>query len=269
MHETRQVVFITGATSGIGLACAHLFADAGWALVLTGRRQDRLAQLQATFEQRVPTHTAALDVSDAEAVAEVVAALPERFQRVHTLINNAGLALGKDPAPQASLEDWHRMIDTNIKGLVNVTKHLLPLLSASTPGATIINLGSIAANTPYPGGHVYGATKAFVEQFSYNLRCDVGPLGIRVTDLAPGMTASEFTLVRMKGDQSVADRYYEGTQPLQPEDVAAQALHVASLPAHVNITRLEVVVSADHFAPPDVSVGPTTYAGPTTCFTSR
>jgi sulfoacetaldehyde reductase len=120
MHETEQVVFITGATSGIGLACAHLFADAGWALVLTGRRQDRLAQLQATFEQRVPTHTAALDVSDAEAVAEVVAALPKRFQRVHTLINNAGLALGKDPAPQASLEDWHRMIDTNIKGLVNV-----------------------------------------------------------------------------------------------------------------------------------------------------
>lgn len=252
MHETEQVVFITGATSGIGLACAHLFAQAGWALVLTGRRQERLEQLQATFEKQVPTHTAALDVSDAEAVAKVVAALPERFQQVHTLINNAGLALGKDPAPQASLDDWHRMIDTNIKGLVNVTKHLLPHLCASPTGATIINLGSIAANTPYPGGHVYGATKAFVEQFSYNLRCDVGPLGIRVTDLAPGMTASEFTLVRMKGDQSVADRYYEGARPLQPEDVAAQALHLASLPAHVNITRLEVMPVCQQWSAPTI-----------------
>ena len=241
MHETEQVVFITGATSGIGLACAHLFADAGWALVLTGRRQDRLAQLQATFEQRVPTHTAALDVSDAEAVAEVVAALPERFQRVHTLINNAGLALGKDPAPQASLEDWHRMIDTNIKGLVNVTKHLLPLLSASTPGATIINLGSIAANTPYPGGHVYGATKAFVEQFSYNLRCDLLGTGVRVTDLAPGIAETEFTLVRTKGDQAASDNLYRGTTPLSARDIAEQMFYIATLPDHMNINRVEVM----------------------------
>ena len=252
MHEAARVVFITGATSGIGLACAHLFAEEGWALVLTGRRQDRLDQLQATFEKQVPTHTAQMDVRDPQSVTRVIADLPTQFQHVHTLINNAGLALGKGPAQDAELDDWYRMIDTNIKGLVTVTKHLLPSLSAAAPGATIINLGSIAAHTPYPGGHVYGATKAFVEQFSYNLRCDVSPLGIRVTDLAPGMTASEFTLVRMKGDQQVADRYYEGAQPLQPEDVAAQALHVASLPPHINITRLEVMPLCQQWSAPSV-----------------
>lgn len=252
MHEAAPVVFITGATSGIGLACAHRFAQAGWALVLTGRRQERLDALQATLEKHVPVHTAQLDVSDPQAVANVVAALPERFQHVHTLINNAGLALGKGPAQSADLDDWYRMIDTNVKGLVTVTRHLLSKLIAAGPGSTVINLGSIAAHTPYPGGHVYGATKAFVEQFSYNLRCDVGPQGVRVTDLAPGMTASEFTLVRMKGDSNIADSYYEGAQPLQPEDIAEQALHVASLPPHVNITRLEVMPLCQQWSAPTI-----------------
>jgi sulfoacetaldehyde reductase len=252
MHEAAPVAFITGATSGIGLACAHRFARAGWALVLTGRREERLGALQATLEKLVPVHTAPLDVSDPDAVARVVAALPERFARVHTLINNAGLALGKGPAQSADLDDWYRMIDTNIKGLVTVTRHLLPTLIAAGPGATVINLGSVAAHTPYPGGHIYGATKAFVEQFSYNLRCDVGPKGVRVTDLAPGMTASEFTLVRMKGDSTVADSYYEGTQPLQPKDIAEQALHVASLPPHVNITRIEVMPLCQQWSAPTI-----------------
>ncbi|MCL5427541.1 SDR family NAD(P)-dependent oxidoreductase [Halomonas sp. NPDC076908] len=252
MHEAAPVAFITGATSGIGLACAHRFAQAGWALVLTGRRLERLDTLQATLEKHVPVYTAQLDVSDPQAVANVVAALPERFQHVHTLINNAGLALGKGPAQSADLDDWYRMIDTNVKGLVTVTRHLLPKLIAAGPGATVINLGSIAAHTPYPGGHVYGATKAFVEQFSYNLRCDVGPQGVRVTDLAPGMTASDFTLIRMKGDSNAADNYYEGAQPLQPEDIAEQALHVASLPPHVNITRLEVMPLCQQWSAPTI-----------------
>jgi sulfoacetaldehyde reductase len=252
MNESTPVAFITGATSGIGHACAHRFARAGWALVLTGRRQERLDALQATLEKLVPVHTAQLDVSDPHGVAKVVAELPEPFQRVHALINNAGLALGKGPAQTADLDDWYRMIDTNIKGLITVTRHLLPKLIAAGPGATVINLGSIAAHTPYPGGHVYGATKAFVEQFSYNLRCDVGPQGVRVTDLAPGMTASEFTLVRMKGDRNIADSYYEGTQPLQPEDIAEQALHVASLPPHVNITRLEVMPLCQQWSAPTI-----------------
>lgn len=252
MHEVAPVVFITGATSGIGLACAHRFAQAGWSLVLTGRRQTRLEALYNSLKNSVPVHIAQLDVSNPQDVANVVAALPERFQHVHTLINSAGLALGKGPAQNAELDDWHRMIDTNVKGLVTVTRHLLPKLIAAGPGSTVINLGSIAAHTPYPGGHVYGATKAFVEQFSYNLRCDVGPKGVRVTDLAPGMTASEFTLVRMKGDHQVADSYYAGAQPLQPEDIANQAFHIASLPSHINITRLEVMPLCQQWSAPTI-----------------
>lgn len=252
MHEVTPVVFITGATSGIGLACAHRFAQAGWSLVLTGRRQTRLEELYNSLKNKVAVHTAQLDVSNPQDVENVVAALPERFQQVHTLINNAGLALGKGPAQNAELDDWHRMIDTNVKGLVTVTRHLLPKLIAAGPGSTVINLGFIAAHTPYPGGHVYGATKAFVEQFSYNLRCDVGPQGVRVTDLAPGMTASEFTLVRMKGDHQVADSYYAGAQPLQPEDIADQAFHIASLPSHINITRLEVMPLCQQWSAPTI-----------------
>lgn len=250
MHDSRHpVVFITGATSGIGEACAHRFAAAGWSLVLTGRRGERLKALQQALESQVPVYVAELDVTDHEAIAEAIEALPSVFRRITVLINNAGLALGKGPAQEAELADWHRMIDTNIKGLVNVTRLLLPRLIETGPGATVINIGSIAGHTPYPGGHVYGATKAFVEQFSYNVRCDVGEHGVRVTDLAPGMTESEFTLVRMKGDHSIVDDYYKGTQALQPQDVAEQAFHIATLPAHVNITRLEVTPMCQQWAP--------------------
>ena len=252
MHETHPTVFITGATSGIGRASAVRFAQAGWALVLTGRRHERLIALQEQLASQVPVHVASMDVADAASVAEVIHHLPESFQTVHALINNAGLALGKGPAQEATLNDWHRMIDTNIKGLVTVTRYLLPRLIEAGPGATIINLGSIAAHTPYPGGHVYGASKAFVEQFSYNLRCDVSPLGIRVTDLAPGMTQSEFTLVRMQGDSELADRYYADAHPLAPEDIAEQALHIASLPAHINITRLEVMPMCQQWSGPTI-----------------
>jgi sulfoacetaldehyde reductase len=132
---------------------------------------------------------------------------------------------------------------------VTVTRLLLPNLIATGAGATVINIGSIAGHTPYPGGHVYGATKAFVEQFSYNLRCDLAPQGVRVTDLAPGMTESEFTLVRMKGDSSTVEDYYRGTRALQPADVAEQALHIAELPPHVNITRLEVAPLCQQWSP--------------------
>ncbi|MGY4878254.1 SDR family NAD(P)-dependent oxidoreductase [Vreelandella aquamarina] len=252
MHEARPTVFITGATSGIGRACAIRFAQAGWALVLTGRRQERLTALHAQLSPQVPVHVATMDVAEPDSVTEVTSRLPEGFQKINALINNAGLALGKGPAQEAELDDWHRMIDTNIKGLVTVTRRLLPRLIEAGTGATIINLGSIAAHTPYPGGHVYGATKAFVEQFSYNLRCDVGPQGVRVTDLAPGMTQSEFTLVRMHGDSGVADRYYAGAHPLAPEDIAEQALHIASLPAHINITRLEVMPMCQQWSGPTI-----------------
>ncbi|WP_110667760.1 SDR family NAD(P)-dependent oxidoreductase [Salinicola halophilus] len=236
-----SVVFITGATSGFGRACAERFADAGWALVLTGRREERLASLKASLESRVPVHTATLDVRERDSVAEVVASLPEAFRAVKVLVNNAGLALGAGPAQEADLDDWQTVIDTNITGLVNVTRTLLPTLIEVGRGAAIINVSSTAALWPYPGSHVYGASKAFVNQFSYNLRCDLKGTGVRVTDVAPGMSETEFTLVRMKGDQSAHDKLYGGVEPIQPEDVAEQVFHAATLPAHLNINRLEIM----------------------------
>lgn len=234
-------VFITGATSGFGRATAHCFARAGWSLILTGRREERLHALQDELGALVPVHVAALDVRDAEAVASVVQALPPAFATIKVLVNNAGLALAPQPAQRVALEDWHTMIDTNITGLVNVTHAVLPSLLKTGAGASIINIGSIAGECPYPGSHVYGASKAFVKQFSYNLRCDLLSTGVRVTDIAPGIAETEFTLVRTQGDSDAAERLYQGTTPLSAEDVAAQILYVATLPAHININRLEVM----------------------------
>ncbi|MCC6073962.1 SDR family NAD(P)-dependent oxidoreductase [Pseudomonas sp. GCM10022188] len=244
-----KIVFITGATSGFGRAAARRFATDGWSLVLTGRRLERLQQLQDELGRAVPVHIAALDVRDAEAVQRVVAELPEGFRQVQALINNAGLALAPQAAQNVELADWHTMIDTNIKGLVNVTHALLPTLIATGRGASIVNLGSVAGQWPYPGSHVYGASKAFVQQFSYNLRCDLQGSGVRVTDIAPGMAETEFTLVRTKGDQAASDRLYRGTEPLSAEDIAEQIFYVASLPAHININRLEVMPTRQAWSP--------------------
>ena len=244
-----KIVFITGATSGFGRAAARRFAADGWSLVLTGRRLERLQALQDELGRQVPVHIAALDVRDAEAVQQVVAELPEGFRRVHALINNAGLALAPQAAQNVELADWHTMIDTNVKGLVNVTHALLPTLIATGRGASIVNLGSVAGQWPYPGSHVYGASKAFVQQFSYNLRCDLQGTGVRVTDIAPGMAETEFTLVRTKGDQEASDRLYRGTEPLSAEDIAEQIFYVASLPAHININRLEVMPTRQAWSP--------------------
>lgn len=236
-----KIVFITGATSGFGRAAAHRFAADGWSLILTGRRTERLQALQDDLALKVPVHSAALDVRDAEAVKQAVAELPEAFRRVRALVNNAGLALATQPAQGVELDDWHTMIDTNVTGLVNVTHALLPTLIETGPGASIINIGSIAGQWPYPGSHVYGATKAFVKQFSYNLRCDLLGTGVRVTDLAPGLAETEFTLVRTKGDQAASDALYRSTTPLSAEDIAEQIHYVATLPDHININRLEVM----------------------------
>jgi len=244
-----KVVFITGATSGFGRAAARRFAADGWSLVLTGRRLERLQALQEELAARVPVHVAALDVRDAQAVQRVVEELPEDFRRVRALINNAGLALAPEAAQKVALEDWHTMIDTNVKGLVNVTHALLPTLIETGAGASIVNLGSVAGQWPYPGSHVYGASKAFVKQFSYNLRCDLLGTGVRVTDIAPGMAETEFTLVRTKGDQAASDRLYRGTTPLTAEDIAEQIFYVASLPDHININRLEVMPTRQAWMP--------------------
>lgn len=245
----NNVVFITGATSGFGRATARRFAESGWALVLTGRRVDRLEALKQELSSKVPVHIAALDVRDAEAVKQVVAELPEGFREVKTLVNNAGLALAPEPAQKVALDDWHTMIDTNVTGLVNVTHALLPRLIETGKGASIVSIGSVAGHWPYPGGHVYGATKAFVEQFSYNLRCDLLGTGVRVTDIAPGMAETEFTLVRTKGNQEASDKLYRGTTPLTAEDIAEQIYYVATLPDHININRLEVMPTRQAWSP--------------------
>jgi sulfoacetaldehyde reductase len=245
----NNVVFITGATSGFGRATARRFAEAGWSLVLTGRRQERLEALQQELSAKVPVHIAVLDVRDAEAVKQVVAGLPEGFREIKALINNAGLALAPEPAQKVDLSDWHTMIDTNVTGLVNVPHALLPRLIETGKGASIISIGSVAGHWPYPGGHVYGATKAFVEQFSYNLRCDLLGTGVRVTDIAPGMAETEFTLVRTKGNQDASDKLYRGTTPLTAEDIAEQIFYVATLPPHININRIEVMPTRQAWSP--------------------
>lgn len=236
-----NIVFITGATSGFGQAAGRHFAAQGWSLVLTGRRAERLQALYDELSPKTPTFIAPLDVRDAAAVQTLVDSLPDDFKAVKALVNNAGLALAPQPSQTVALEDWHTMIDTNVKGLVNVTHALLPTLIHTGKGASIINLGSIAGQWPYPGSHVYGASKAFVKQFSYNLRCDLQGTGVRVTDLAPGIAETEFTLVRTKGDQTASDQLYRGTTPLTAEDIAEQIFYIATLPDHININRVEVM----------------------------
>ncbi|OEE90986.1 SDR family NAD(P)-dependent oxidoreductase [Vibrio crassostreae] len=234
-----KIAFITGATSGFGKAAAKRFAEDNWSLVLSGRRIERLLDLKE--ELTVPVHVIQLDVRDADAVKQAIDSLPAEFSSITALVNNAGLALAPEGAPDVDLKDWHTMIDTNVTGLVNVTHALLPTLSKKGAGSSIINVGSIAGQWPYPGSHVYGASKAFVKQFSYNLRCDLQGTGVRVTDLSPGIAETEFTLVRTKGNQTASDNLYQGTTPLSAEDIAEQMFYIATLPDHININRVEVM----------------------------
>ena len=232
-------VFITGASAGFGVAMARRFAASGSRVVLAGRRLERLQALAAELgPQTLPL---ALDVRDRAAVTAAIATLPPQFAAVDLLINNAGLALGLEPAHKASLDDWQRMIDTNITGLVNVTHALLPGLVARGRGH-IVNIGSTAGEWPYPGGNVYGATKAFVHQFSLNLRADLIGTPVRVTNIEPGLCGgTEFSNVRFHGDDAKAAKVYENTQPLTAEDVAETVHWVATLPAHVNVNNLQVM----------------------------
>lgn len=235
-----QIAFITGATSGFGAACARLFAANGWSLVLCGRRRERLDALRAELAEAAPVHAAALDVRDEAAVNAAVAALPAEFAEIDLLVNNAGLALGLEPAHRCDMEDWQRMVDTNIKGLMYCTRAVLPGMVARDRGH-IVNIGSVAGTYPYPGGNVYGATKAFVKQFSLNLRADLLGTRVRVTNVEPGLAESEFSLVRFKGDEGKANKTYEGTQPLRPEDIADIVYWVATRPARVNLNSIEVM----------------------------
>jgi len=245
----NKVVFITGATSGFGRAAARKFASEGWTLVITGRRQERLKALKDELVELVPVYYQALDVRNKNEIDSLVKALPDVFKRVTCLINNAGLALSPNPAQKVDIEDWHTMIDTNVTGLVNVTHALLPTLIEVGTGASIINVGSVAGQWPYPGSHVYGATKAFVKQFSYNLRCDLLGTGVRVTDLAPGMAETEFTLVRTRGNQAASDALYSGTEALSAEDIADSMYYLATLPPHICVNRMEVMPTKQAWSP--------------------
>lgn len=235
-----NTVFITGASAGFGEACARAFAAQGDRLVLTARREEKLSRLRDELANAAGVHIMGLDVRDREAVEAAVASLPEGFRDIDVLVNNAGLALGLEPAHQVSIEDWDIMVDTNIKGLMYCTRTILPGMVERNCGH-VVNISSTAASWPYPGGNVYGGTKAFVLQFSRNLRADLLGTRVRVTCIQPGMAETEFSRVRFKGDDSKADQVYAGTEPLTAEDIAETVTWVVNRPAHVNVNSLEVM----------------------------
>jgi 3-hydroxy acid dehydrogenase/malonic semialdehyde reductase len=242
-----QTILVTGATAGFGAAFARRFVRDGHRVIATGRRVERLADLAAELgENLLP---ARLDVTDAAAVAGFLETIPEAWREIDVLVNNAGLALGLSPAWEADLDQWDTMVATNVVGLMHVTRAILPGMVARNRG-TILNLGSVAGSYAYPGGHVYGGTKAFVKQFSLNLRADLVGKNIRVTDIEPGMVqGSEFSKVRFGGDEGKAAAVYAGTRSLDPEDIAETASWLVSLPAHMNVNRIEMMPTCQASGP--------------------
>lgn len=242
-----MIVLITGATSGFGAEMAHKFVQQGHQVIATGRRKDRLDALAA--ELGAALLPVEMDVTSKASIDSVLAALPAKWQEIDVLINNAGLALGVEPAHEASLDDWETMIATNCQGLVTMTRRVLPGMVARGRG-TVINLGSVAGTYPYPGGNVYGATKAFVDQFTTNLRADLVGTGVRATNIAPGLCGgTEFSNIRFKGNDAAAAKVYEGTVPLNAGDIAETAYWIATLPAHVNINYIEMMPTCQGFSP--------------------
>ena len=242
-----MIVLITGASAGFGEEMARKFIRQGHQVIAAARRVERLEKLhQELGDKLLPI---GLDVTDKASVDAALSALPQDFQPIDVLINNAGLALGTEAAQQSRLDEWETMIATNIRGLVTLTHALLPGMVARASGL-IINLGSTAGNTPYPGGNVYGASKAFVEQFTRNLRADLVGTGVRATNLAPGLCGgTEFSNVRFRGDDAAATKVYAGTVPLTAVDIAEAAYWVATLPAHVNINQLEMMPTCQGYGP--------------------
>ena len=236
----KKTIFITGASAGFGAACARMFATGGNRLILTARRIKPLLKLQEELAADAEILVIPLDVSDRAAVQGAIESLPERFRNINLLINNAGLALGLEPAHRADLEDWETMVDTNIKGVMYCTRFILPGMVARNRGH-IINISSTAGAWPYPGGNVYGGTKAFVTQFSRNLRCDLLGTRVRVSCIQPGMAETEFSKVRFKGDDEQAANVYRGTEPLTADDIAETVRWIVNQPPHVNVNALELM----------------------------
>lgn len=242
-----MIVLVTGATAGFGAAIARLFAKDGARIIAIGRRAERLEALRAELGQD-KVLPVALDVRDSAAIACAIEGLPADWAEIDLLVNNAGLALGLEPAQRADLSDWETMIDTNTKGLVAMTHAVLPGMVARDRGH-IVNLGSTAGEWPYPGGNVYGATKAFVRQFSLNLRADLFGTQVRVTDIEPGLVGgTEFSNIRF-GDDAKAAAVYQGADALTPEDIADAVHWVATRPARVNINTLQVMPVCQSFGP--------------------
>ncbi|MGE8430168.1 MAG: SDR family oxidoreductase [Sphingobacterium sp.] len=241
-----KTVFITGASSGIGQACAEVLAKEGYNLLLCARRLNRLETLRDTLLAAYPTiqiHIFELDVRDAEQVANQIEGLPPEWKKINILINNAGLSQGLDPIQDGDIGDWDRMIDTNIKGLLYVSKAVIPLMDTGN-GAHIVNLGSIAGKEVYPNGNVYCATKHAVDALTKAMRIDLLTQGIKVTSIDPGMVETEFSEVRFHGDRERAKNVYNGVQPLTGKDIAETILFVITRPAHVNINDLLIMPTA-------------------------
>ncbi len=241
-----RTALVTGATAGFGAVTAEALVRAGARVVAAGRREDRLASLAERLGDRVLP--LALDVRDRGAVAAALGKLPAPFAAIDLLVNNAGLALGLEPAHRASLDEWETMIATNCTGLVTVTRAVLPGMVQRNRGH-VVNIGSVAGTYPYPGGNVYGATKAFVHQFSLNLRADLIGTAVRVTAVEPGMAETEFSLVRFSGDAEKAGKVYEGVTPLSAHDVADAVLWAVTRPPHVNVNVLELMPVQQAFSP--------------------
>ncbi len=234
-----MIILVTGATAGFGESITRRFVENGHKVIVTGRRQERLQALKDELGDAI--YPLQLDVRDRAAIEEQLASLPADWREIDILVNNAGLALGMEPAHKASVEDWENMIDTNNKGLVYMTRAILPGMVERNRGH-VINLGSTAGSWPYAGGNVYGATKAFVQQFSLNLRTDLHGTAIRVTNIEPGLAGgTEFSNVRFKGDDAKAEKTYENTTALSAEDIAEAVWWVGTLPTHVNINTLEMM----------------------------
>jgi 3-hydroxy acid dehydrogenase/malonic semialdehyde reductase len=239
-------VLVTGATSGFGEAACRRFVKAGARVIATGRRGERLKALKKALGKRCAT--AEFDVRSRRQTGAALAALPKEFSRINLVVANAGLALGLGPAHEADLGDWDDMIATNVNGLLYTVRAVLPGMVARDEGHVIL-LGSVASDFPYPGGNVYGATKAFVKQFALNLRADLLGSNVRVTNIEPGLAETEFSLVRFKGDAAKAAKPYEGIEPLSADDVAETVFWAATLPRRVNVNRLQVMPVMQSFGP--------------------
>jgi len=241
-----MIVFITGASAGFGAEMARTFVSHGHRVVLAARRSERIDALARELGDQALAVT--LDVTSGASIDAALAGLPDGWKQIDVLVNNAGLALNTAPAHEVPLADWHTMIATNCQGLVTMTHAVLPAMVARGAGL-VINIGSVAGHYPYPGGNVYGATKAFVEQFTLNLRADLAGTGVRATNIAPGLCGgTEFSNVRFKGDDAAAAKVYENTTPLTARDIADTAYWIATLPPHINVNNIELMPTCQGFS---------------------